>query len=141
MSSKRMHTIGALFLLLLSLAASTSASAIVPTLAKAGGVLDRWLPQPVRASDAGGIQINEVVFAPLAGDSEWIELKNVGSTPVGIGGYGLTDEDGHWYRICKSGASSIGPKTVALCQLNGLFILSLILVTLGDSNPEKVNIH
>jgi hypothetical protein len=47
----------------------------------------------------GEIRINEVMFDPLPGGHEWIELKNAGSTPVEIDGYGLTDEDGHWYRM------------------------------------------
>jgi hypothetical protein len=53
------------------------------------------------AAPAGtpGIRINEVMFAPAPGAYEWVELKNAGPTPVTIGGYGLTDEDGHWYRI------------------------------------------
>jgi len=47
----------------------------------------------------GGIRINEVMFYPSAGGYEWVELKNTGSTPISIGGYGVTDEDGNWYRI------------------------------------------
>jgi formylglycine-generating enzyme required for sulfatase activity len=47
----------------------------------------------------GSVFINEVVFAPAAGGHEWVELKNGGGAPVSIAGYGLTDEDGNWYRI------------------------------------------
>jgi len=46
-----------------------------------------------------GIRINEVMFYPSVGGYEWVELKNTGSTSISIGGYGVTDEDGNWYRI------------------------------------------
>jgi len=46
-----------------------------------------------------GIRINEVMFNPAEGGFEWIELKNAGSQPIDISGWGLTDEDGNWYRF------------------------------------------
>lgn len=51
------------------------------------------------ADVAGTIVINEVIFAPAPGGHEWVELTNRGSSPVSIAGYGLTDEDDHWYRF------------------------------------------
>ena len=45
------------------------------------------------------IKINEVMFYPDEGDYEWVELKNSDSTSVDLNGYGLTDEDGNWYRF------------------------------------------
>lgn len=50
------------------------------------------------ATAANGIRINEVMFSPGAGN-EWVEIKNTGTTSIGIGGYGVTDEDQNWYRI------------------------------------------
>lgn len=50
-------------------------------------------------STYGNIQINEVMFYPDEGGNEWVELKNSGSTTVDLNGYGLTDEDGNWYRF------------------------------------------
>ena len=52
-----------------------------------------------QSTTSTGIQINEVMFYPDTGEYEWIELKNAGSTSIDIGGYGLTDEDGNWYKI------------------------------------------
>ena len=49
--------------------------------------------------ESGGVFINEVMFAPVAGGYEWIELKNGGGAPVRLAGWGLTDEDGNWYRF------------------------------------------
>ena len=45
------------------------------------------------------IIINEVMFYPEPGSYEWVELKNVSSSPVSIRGWGLTDEDGNWYKF------------------------------------------
>lgn len=45
------------------------------------------------------IIINEVTFYPEANRHDWVELKNIGAVSVDITGYGLTDEDGHWYKI------------------------------------------
>jgi len=43
------------------------------------------------------IVINEVMFQPQDGESEWVELKNIGTQPIDISGYSLTDEDDNWY--------------------------------------------
>ena len=51
------------------------------------------------AAEGGDIFINEVMFAPAPSGYEWVELKNGGSSPVRLSGYGLTDEDGHLYRV------------------------------------------
>lgn len=45
------------------------------------------------------ILINEVMFNPSAGNSEWVELKNIGPGALDISGYSLTDEDDNWYEI------------------------------------------
>jgi P pilus assembly chaperone PapD len=47
----------------------------------------------------GTVRINEVMFYPQSGQSEWVELKNAGTSPVSLQGWGLTDEDGSWYRF------------------------------------------
>jgi hypothetical protein len=51
------------------------------------------------SAESSGVFINEVMFAPVAGAPEWVELKNGGGVPVHLVGWGLTDEDGNWYRI------------------------------------------
>jgi hypothetical protein len=50
------------------------------------------------AASSTGIVINEVMFYPGDGNSEWVELKNTGSA-IDISGYSITDEDGNRYRI------------------------------------------
>jgi formylglycine-generating enzyme required for sulfatase activity len=51
------------------------------------------------STSSGTIVINEVMFNPGLGDYEWVELKNIGTDTVDIGGYSLTDEDDYWYKI------------------------------------------
>ena len=60
--------------------------------------LPRQDAKPV-ANSSSGIRINEVMFYPNSGEYEWVELKNTGSNPVSLQGYGLTDEDGNWYQF------------------------------------------
>lgn len=57
---------------------------------------------PAAIGDSSDLFINEVMFAPAAGGYEWVELKNGGSSPVSIRGYGVTDEDDNWYRVPAS---------------------------------------
>jgi hypothetical protein len=45
------------------------------------------------------IHINEVMFFPEDGGTEWVELKNCCSFSMDIRGYSLTDEDDNWYRF------------------------------------------
>jgi len=45
------------------------------------------------------VQINEVMFRPVAGSSEWVELANTGLSAVNVRGFVLGDEDGNLYRI------------------------------------------
>ncbi len=45
------------------------------------------------------MRINEVMFYPETGGYEWVELKNTGSASINIDGWGLTDEDGNWYKF------------------------------------------
>ena len=56
-------------------------------------------PLNTATNSVGEVRINEVMFYPDTGSYEWVELKNNGSAPVNISGYGITDEDGNWYRI------------------------------------------
>ena len=46
-----------------------------------------------------GMQINEVMFFPEAGQHEWVEIKNTSSASISIRGYSLTDEDDNWFRF------------------------------------------
>lgn len=57
---------------------------------------------PAAVGNSSDFFINEVMFAPVAGGYEWVELKNGGSIPVSIRGYGVTDEDDNWYRVPAS---------------------------------------
>lgn len=135
MGPKRMHAIGVVILVLFSLTASTTASPPAPAVLDPGsGAASRrdvetaLAPLPVStvtASQVGDVQINEVCFAPAAGSHEWIELKNAGSDPVKISGYGLTDEDGHWYRIPD-----------ALPALPGGALVVIALDGLGSEHDE-----
>ena len=43
-------------------------------------------PAPTAVGDSSDLFINEVMFAPAAGEYEWVELKNGGSSPVSIRG-------------------------------------------------------
>ena len=52
-----------------------------------------------RVSAASDIQLSEVSIRPSQGNVEWVELKNVGASPVNARGYRLTDEDNNFYRI------------------------------------------
>ena len=52
-------------------------------------------------TDSLGIHINEVMFYPEEEEYEWVELKNSNTVPVNISGWGLTDEDGNWYKFPK----------------------------------------
>lgn len=45
------------------------------------------------------ITLNEIMFSPVDGEPEWIELKNVGAQSININDFSLTDEDGNWYCI------------------------------------------
>ena len=57
---------------------------------------DTNLAQDDSATD---MRINEVMFCPDAGGYEWVELKHTGSSAMNIDGWGLTDEDGNWYKF------------------------------------------
>jgi len=47
----------------------------------------------------GNLIINEVYFSPEPGFPEWVELKNIGSSPAVVNNYLLTDEDENWFQI------------------------------------------
>ena len=51
------------------------------------------------SAESGGVFINEVMFAPISGGYEWVELKNDAAMPVRPFGYRITDEDGNDYRL------------------------------------------
>ena len=60
-------------------------------------------PQPeVDLATAGAIQINEVMFDPSAGTFEWVEFKNISTSPVQMSGWSLTDEDENWYKFPRN---------------------------------------
>lgn len=88
-----------LLVMLLPLLLFSSLGPAAPSFAP---VAQAALPRPAHVlPPAGGtwtIHLNEVVFSPASGP-EWVELRNSGSVPVSIRGYGLTDEDDNWYRI------------------------------------------
>ena len=54
---------------------------------------------PTQVDNATDMRINEVMFYPELGGYEWVELKNAGLSPMNIAGWGLTDEDGNWYKF------------------------------------------
>jgi formylglycine-generating enzyme required for sulfatase activity len=81
--------------LLLMMLASAQASAVPSTIMTPTFHQD---PKPTIYSNSG-TRINEVLFYPNSGEYEWVELKNAGTSPVSLQGYGLTDEDGSWYRF------------------------------------------
>ena len=61
---------------------------------------DKIAADHVPAAESGtNVYINEVLFAPAAGDFEWVELKNGGTTPARLQHYLITDEDGNSYHI------------------------------------------
>jgi len=45
------------------------------------------------------VQINEVMFRPTIGSSEWVELTNTSANAVNLRGFVISDEDGTLYRI------------------------------------------
>jgi hypothetical protein len=81
-------------LVLLTVLAFAQTSAALPTTAPAPRQ-----DAKLAANSSSGIRINEVMFYPQSGQSEWVELKNAGTSPVSLQGWGLTDEDGNWYRF------------------------------------------
>ncbi len=94
MKSRLLVTVLTVVLLLVMLA-SAQASAVPPI---------RMTPPfhqdpKLTANSSSGIRINEVMFYPNSGEYEWVELKNAGTNPVALQGYGLTDEDGNWYKF------------------------------------------
>jgi hypothetical protein len=57
-----------------------------------------WSPTFIGGA-AGGVAINEVMYYPHSGQSEWVELRNGGPGAANLRGYQLSDEDGHVYYI------------------------------------------
>lgn len=43
------------------------------------------------------VRLNEVLFSPLPGQPEWVEIKNFGAAPVEISGFNLSDGEGNDY--------------------------------------------
>lgn len=92
---KRFHITVPAVVLLLVVLASAQASAVSSTRMKPS-------PRPdakSAANSVNAIRINEVMFYPNSGEYEWVELENAGTSPVSLQGYGLTDEDGNWYKF------------------------------------------
>ena len=50
-----------------------------------------FLPKISQA--ASGVVINEIMIKPESGQSEWIELFNMGDSPISLDGYWLDDDD------------------------------------------------
>lgn len=65
------------------------------------------------------VQINEVMFRPVAGNSEWVELTNTGVTAVNLRGFVLGDEDGNLYRI-PSNLPDLPPGAFVVVYFDGL---------------------
>ncbi|HEX8684177.1 MAG TPA: lamin tail domain-containing protein, partial [Ardenticatenaceae bacterium] len=60
-----------------------------------------WSPTFVSGA-VGGVAINEVMYYPGSGQSEWVELRNGGPGAANLRGYQLSDEDGNVYYIPTS---------------------------------------
>ncbi len=91
-----------LFLILLVwVLTSSSMSASSPPADRNAPASSRAAPASfgMETDDISSIRINEVMFYPVAGANEWVEIKNTGAASINIGGYGITDEDQNWYRI------------------------------------------
>ena len=76
--------------------AALSAQAKRPPLALPAG---KGAGEATLETGEAGLIINEILFNPASGGSEWVELKNTGASPAAINGYGLTGQDGRWYRF------------------------------------------
>jgi hypothetical protein len=91
-------TIGSAFAPSPAIAAPMPASARVPSSAH-----DLSMPGSPDAApnDGTGFRINEVMFNPAPGDSDWVELYNGGAEAVDISGWYLIDETelALWYQI------------------------------------------
>jgi formylglycine-generating enzyme required for sulfatase activity len=72
------------------LSASVRSGATIPNLQRESALLEEA---------TSGIIINEIMFYPAEGEYEWVELKNIGLSPISIDGWGLTDEDDNWVRF------------------------------------------
>lgn len=73
----------------------------------------------VESNGSGTVIINEVMFAPVVGGYEWVELKNGGSSAFHLAGYRLTDEDGNWYRI-PAALPDVPPGAFVVVLFDGL---------------------
>ncbi len=72
----------------------------------------------VREIPENSIVITEVMFYPVSGEFEWVELRNIGLVSVDISGYGLTDEDGNWYSF-PNALPPIPPGSFVIVNLDG----------------------
>ena len=69
---------------------ATATSSPTPTATPTGAPPPQTFP---------GILLSEVMFFPLAGGREWVELRNYDTAPHSLRGYAIRDEDGTLYRI------------------------------------------
>ena len=70
-------------------------------------------------STLSGIQINEVLFHPSPGQFEWVELKNIGTAPIDLRNWNLSDEDGNNYSIPMA-LPKVPAGAFVLVRLDGL---------------------
>ena len=66
-----------------------------------------------------GMLVNEVLFTPAVGNSEWVELKNTTAESVKAGGCLLSDGDGNWYQIPLN-LPLVPPEGFVVVQFDGL---------------------
>lgn len=71
----------------------------------------------------GSVVVNEILFAPLQGEPEYVELVNAGDRPVNIGGWSLHDREAGG----KAGAGSLLPEDEFLLPPGSFAVLA------GDS--------
>ena len=85
---------------------------------------DNWLSlEIIVASLPGGVVINEIMFAPFAGEGEYVEFLNTGDTPVNLTG---------WQLITGSG-TSVNPKTLVLPRVRSPLLPGRCAVVAEDS--------
>jgi len=53
---------------------------------------DAWLMSPPMSPET--VVVNEIMYAPRAGEPEWVEILNAGASTVNIGGWTISDASG-----------------------------------------------
>lgn len=75
------------------------------------------------AADPGGVVINEIMFAPFAGEGEYVEFLNAGDRPVNLTGWKLTSGSG----------LPAGPKSLLLPWIRAPLVPGACAVVAEDS--------